>query len=91
MYSNKGINILSDAAGRGLGAVMAKFKSLRDAGFYTYTKLFDSCVVPISDYFFGKRGFTKNSAINKIQNRACRIYLGLHAKSPLLAFQGEIG
>ena len=56
MYLNKGISILSDAAGRSLGAVISKFKSLR---FYTYTKLFDSCVVPISDYFSGIWGFTK--------------------------------
>ena len=43
MNLNKCINILSDAAGRSLGAVIEKFISLRDAGFYTYTKLFDSC------------------------------------------------
>ena len=48
-----------DAAGRSLGAVISTFKSLGDAGFYTYTKLFDSCVVPISDYFSGIWGFTK--------------------------------
>ena len=61
---NKGINILSDAAGRSLCAVISKSKSLRDAGCYTYTKLFDRCVVPISDYFSGIWGFTENSAIN---------------------------
>ena len=59
MYLNKGISILSDAAGRSPGAVISKFKSLRDAGVYTYTKLFDSCVVSISDYFSGIWGFTK--------------------------------
>ena len=77
MDLNKGINILSHAAGRSLGAAISKFKSFRDAGFYTCTKLFDSCVVPIGDYFFGIWGFTKNAAINKVQNRACRFYLGL--------------
>ena len=84
MDLNKGINILSGAAGRSLGAVISKFKSLRDAGFYTYTKSFDSCVVPISDYFSEIWGFTKNPAINKVQNRACRFYLGLHAKASIL-------
>ena len=71
--------------------MISKFKSLRDAGFYTYTKLFDSCVVPISDYFSGIWGFTKNSAINKVKNRVCRFYLGLHAKAPILVFEGETG
>ena len=69
MDLNKCKNILSDAAGRSLGAVISKFKSLRDAGFYTYTKLFDSCVVPISDYFSRIWGLTKKSAIYKVQNR----------------------
>ena len=91
MDLNKRINILSDAAGRSLGAVISKFKSLSDAGFYTYTKLFDSCVVPIIDYFSEIWGFIKNSAINKVQNRACRFYFGLHAKTPIPGFQGEIG
>ena len=91
MDLNKGINILSDAAGRSLGAVISTFKSLRDAGFYTYTKLFDSCVVPINDYFSGIWGFTKNATVNKIQNRACRLYLGLHAKAPIHGFQGDMG
>ena len=90
MDLNKGINILSDAAGRSLGAVVSKFKSLRDASFYTYTKLCDSCVVPIIDYFSGIWGFTKNSAINKVQNRACRFYLESHAKAPIPGFPGEM-
>ena len=79
MDLNKCINILYDAAGISLGAVISKFKSLRDAGFYTYIKFFDSCVVPISDYFSGIWGFTKNPAINLVQNR---FYLGHHAKAP---------
>ena len=69
----------------------SKFKSLIDAGLYTYTKVFDSCVVPISDYFSGICGFTKTSAINKVQNRAWRFYLGLYLKAPIVDFQGEIG
>ena len=63
MDLNKGINIVCDATGRSLGAVIAKFKSLRNAGFYTYTKLFDSCVVTISDYF--SEILQKNSATIK--------------------------
>ena len=46
MELNKCINILAAAAGRSPGVVISRFKSSRDAGLYTYTKLFDSCVVP---------------------------------------------
>ena len=71
--------------------MISKFKSRRDAYFHTFTKLFYSCVVPISEYFPGIWGFKKNSAINTFQSRACRFYLERHAEAPILGFQGETG
>ena len=43
------------------------------------------------DYFSGIWGFLKYPAIDKVHNRACRFYLGLHAKAPISALQAEIG
>ena len=91
MDMKKGINVLSEAAGRSLSGIIAKFASFRDAGFQTYTKLYERCVVPIMDYFTGIWGFLKYPAIDKVHNRACRFYLGLHAKAPNPALQAEIG
>ena len=91
MDMREGINVLSKAAGRSLSGIIAKFASFRDAGFQTYTKLYESCVVPIMDYFSGIWGFLKYPAIDKVHNRACRFYLGLHAKAPVSALQAEIG
>ena len=85
----EGINVLSEAAGR--RGIIAKFASFRDAGFQTYTKLYESCVVPIMDYFSGIWGFLKYPAIDQVHNRACRFYLGLHAKAPIPALQADIG
>ena len=66
MDLNKGINMLSDAAGKSLGIVISKFKSLRDAGFYTYIKLFNRAVWFRSVIIFLESGvLQKNSAINK--------------------------
>ena len=42
------------------------------------------------DYFSGIRGFLKYPAIDKVHNRACRFYLGLHAKAIIPALQAEI-
>ena len=90
MDMKEGINVLYEAAGR--SSIIAKFASFRDAGFQTYTKLYESCVAPIMDYFSGIWGFLKYPAIDKVHNRACRFYLGLHAnKAPIPALQAEIG
>ena len=47
--------------------------------------------MPIMDYFSGIWGFLKYPAIDKVHNRACRFYPGLHAKAPISALQAEIG
>ena len=41
--------------------------------------------------FSGIWGFLKYPAIDKVHNRVCRFYLGLHAKAPIPALQAEIG
>ena len=43
------------------------------------------------DYFSGIWSFLKYPAIDKVHNRACRFYLGLHVKAPIPALQAEIG
>ncbi len=52
-------NTLSGTAGRTLGSVISKFKSFRNVGFKTYSKLYHSGVVPILDYCSGVWGFKK--------------------------------
>ena len=60
-------------------------------GISTYTKLFDSCVAPVLDYSSGVWGFSKYNCLEAIQNRAIRIYLGVHKFAPILALQGDMG
>ncbi len=52
-------NTLSGASGRALGSVISKFKSFRNVGFKTYSKLYHSGVAPILDYCSGVWGFKK--------------------------------
>ena len=87
----EGINTLSEAAGRALGSVISKFKSLKNVGFKTYTKLYDSGVVPISDYFSELWGSKKSPVQDKIHNRAIRYFLGVHSMTPIPALQIELG
>ena len=57
----------------------------------TYTKSFHSCVTPVLDYSSGVWGFSKYNCLEAIQNRAIRIYLGVHKFAPTLALQGDMG
>ena len=86
-----GIGLLCDSAGRALGSVISKFKTLKNVGYHTFTKLYASSVIPISDYFSGIWSHSKSKAINKVQNRAMRYFLGVPSKTPILAMQGDIG
>ena len=83
--------VLSGAAGRALGGIIAKFNTFRNIGFKTFTKLFNSGVVPILEYCAGVWGDGKHECCEKIQQRAIRYYLGVHQKSPILAIEGDMG
>ena len=84
-------SILSAAAGRALGAVISKFKGLKNVGFNTLEEIYHSSVVPIADYGSGVWGYKQFGEGDKIQFRAIRYYLGVHSKAPLLALEGDIG
>ena len=87
----EGTKILSDSAGRALGAVINKIKLCRDLGFKSYTQLYLSCVCPISDYAAGVWGYCKFINRDMIQDRAMRCFLGVHKLAPKLAVRGDMG
>ena len=72
-----GVDILSQSAGRALSSIMSKLKTARGLSFNTYTKLFDSCVYPILNYFAGIWGHDEFSSAFSIVKRALRYYLCL--------------
>ena len=45
--------VLSQARGRALGAMISKIHSYKDIGYNTYSKLFNSCVAPVINYCSG--------------------------------------
>ena len=47
LYFSVTANVLSEAAGRGLGSLINKIKNSKGLLFKTYTNLYDKCVVPM--------------------------------------------
>ncbi len=88
---NECVETLADSAGRALGGVIAKFKSMKNVGYQTFTKLFTSGVQPVYEYGAEVWGFNKAYAIDKVQTRAIRYYLGLHKFTPNAALTSEMG
>ena len=64
---------------------------MKGLGYYTYSKLYQSCVCPVLDYaseIWGYKGYDK---IDRIQNRAIKAYLGVHSLAPKPSIQGDMG
>ena len=80
---------LSDSASRALGAIIGKFKSLKNVGFKTFTKLYDQLVTPTVDYASDVLGFGSFNSIDNLQNRTLRYFLGVHRYAPILGLQGD--
>ena len=74
-------NHLADAAGRALGAVISKFRKLKNIRFLTFTKLFNAMVIPVMDYSAGVWGFKYYHKCNRAQTRALSYFLGVQSPS----------
>jgi hypothetical protein len=88
---DKSVDILTESAGRALGAIIGKFKNYRDVGFKTFTKLYNASVIPIVDYMSSIWGFGEYNQCDKIQYRALQYYLGVNKYTPTLGIAGEAG
>ena len=58
--------------------------------FQTYTKLYNSCICPIMDYASGVWGHKYYSKCDTVQNKAIRIFLGVHKYASNVAIQGDV-
>ena len=83
--------MVAQSAGRALGLLIAKFKSLGGMPFDVFSKLYDSLVWPVIAYgavIWGDRAF---ACIDTVHNRAMRFYLGVGRYTPSAAIAGDIG
>ncbi len=83
--------ILADAANGALGSVINKYKKINGFGYYTYTKSVHSAVGPILDYASEMWGYKNFTQIDAVQNKAIRIFLGVHKFVPIAAINGYMG
>ena len=85
------IRTLAESAGRALGSIINKFKSLKNVGYNTFTKLYKCGVMPIMQYGSSVWGFKKAPEMDCIQNRAMRYFLGTHKHTPIVGMLGDMG
>ena len=65
-------HILAEAAGRALGGIIGKFRRFKNIGFATYSKLYETCVVPIADYGSNVWGLKNSKNAETVHKRAIR-------------------
>jgi len=88
---NKCSQILAESARRALGGVINKIKTIRDCGYTTYTKLFDTGVVSILNYGAEVWGYGQHAKCDVVVNKAMRYFLGVHKFAPAAALHGDMG
>ncbi len=91
MSYEKTVETLSAAAGRGLGKVISKFKSMNDMCYNTYYKLLECYVRPVLEYGSAIWGFKSYSKCDQIWNRAGRFYLGVHRFVSTAGMMSDLG
>ena len=85
------IKSLSDSASRALGSIITKCKSYRDFRFKTFSKLFESGVIPILDYGSVIWGSFSLKTPDIVLNKAARFILGVHRYCPNAMLLGDTG
>ena len=83
-------NIMSGAGHRALGGLIGKYKKLNGMGYDTYTKCFKTCVCPVIDYNAEVWGYIKCPKIDAVQNKAMRVYLGVHRFAANAVLTGDM-
>ena len=82
---------LAAAGGRALGKLYNVSKKLQGVGFNTYTKLYDSYIDPIILYGASVWGLKSFSYPDSTQNRAIRMFLGVHRFAANAAVNADMG
>ncbi len=72
--------VFACAGGRALGSVISKFNKFRNIGYTTFTKRFETSLLPVLEYGSEILGFKENMKCEWVQQRAAHYYLGAHSK-----------
>jgi hypothetical protein len=83
--------VVSQAAHRALGFLIAKDKAHGGMPYNIFTRLYDSLVQPITSYGAAIWGQKYYGRINSVQQRAMKYFLGLPKRAPNSAVIGDMG
>ncbi len=84
------VMVLANSAGRALGAIYNNYRLNKCFGYNTYIKLYHSGVVPILYYCSSVWGYCNLDKIDTVQNRALRLFLGVHKFVPNLSINSDM-
>ncbi|CAG2217942.1 unnamed protein product [Mytilus edulis] len=84
-------NELVSSGSRSLGSLVSKYYAMDGMDFDTYTKIFDSTVLPILEYGSGVWGHKRYDSLERLQYRAIRTFLGVSLTTPIPAITGDMG
>jgi len=82
--------VVVQRAGRAVGLLIARCKNAGGLPFDVFTKLYNTCVVPVITYGVSIWGTKSFSCINSIFHRAMRFFLGTSKYTPNAAVYGEM-
>jgi hypothetical protein len=83
--------MVSQAAHRALGVLIAKDKAYGGMPYNIFTKLYDSLVEPVISYGAAIWGLKSYGVIRSVQQRAMKYFLGLPKRAPNSAVLGDMG
>ena len=87
------IEALKKGGSWALGNLISKTRYNYDLSYSSYTKLFETTVLPILDYSCGSWACVINTNVHQldqIQQRAARLYCGVPHTTPLVGLEGDI-
>ncbi len=84
-------DVLADAGGRALGAAISTFINLRNIGYTTFLKLFQTSILTILEYASEVKGYKDYIKCERLQHRLACYYPGVHSKTSILALTGDMG
>ena len=85
------MDILAESSSRALASIINTSIKESSLPFKTFTKLYNSCVVPVMDYCAGVWGYPSFDKPQVVQNRALRSFLGVHRFTSTAAVSGDTG
>lgn len=83
--------MLEASGQRGLGALIAKLHHFAGMGYQTFTKCYYTCVSPITEYGSEIWGFVNYHKVETVQQKAMRVFLGVHKYAANDFLYGDMG